>query len=159
METIGTLYYLSRLVYGLPTFNSGDFSKSPEFPTKKKKGITQTPTSKWRGLNYRTYRITSLDKLCHEYYLMFLVAACMLQFRHLQNLLIVVHLHARNHHQNQQMQHMALHNRSLQTGKGDQVTSDRCGDEAGYCGWLVKWLLWVAAGGSVEELVSRFQEG
>jgi hypothetical protein len=34
IESVGTLYYLSRLVYGLPTFYSGDFSKSPEFPKK-----------------------------------------------------------------------------------------------------------------------------
>jgi hypothetical protein len=32
LESIGTLYYLSRLVYGLPMFYSGDFSKSQEFP-------------------------------------------------------------------------------------------------------------------------------
>jgi hypothetical protein len=48
IESVGTLYYLSRLVCGLPTFYSGDFPKSPEFP--KKVGITQTPTSKWCGL-------------------------------------------------------------------------------------------------------------
>jgi hypothetical protein len=28
IESEGTLYYLSRLVYGLPTFYSGEFSKS-----------------------------------------------------------------------------------------------------------------------------------
>jgi hypothetical protein len=35
IEYVGTLYYLSRLVYGLPTFYFGDFCKSSEFPPKK----------------------------------------------------------------------------------------------------------------------------
>jgi hypothetical protein len=32
VESVGALCYLSRLVYGHPTFFSGDFSKFPEFP-------------------------------------------------------------------------------------------------------------------------------
>jgi hypothetical protein len=33
-ESVETLCYLSRLVYGLPTFHSGDFSSPPKFPRK-----------------------------------------------------------------------------------------------------------------------------
>jgi hypothetical protein len=49
IESEGTLCYLSRLVYGLLTFYSGVFPPPAKFP--KKMGITQTPTSKWGGLN------------------------------------------------------------------------------------------------------------
>jgi hypothetical protein len=49
IESVGILCYMSRLVYGLPTFYSGNFFFAPKI-SKKKVGITQTPTSKWCGL-------------------------------------------------------------------------------------------------------------
>jgi hypothetical protein len=51
-ESVGTLYCLSRLVYGLPAFYSGDFPNPQNFQFFL--GITQTPTSKWYGLNTNT---------------------------------------------------------------------------------------------------------
>jgi hypothetical protein len=41
-----------RLVYGLPTFYSGNFFFAPKI-SQKNVGITQTPTSKWCGLSLR----------------------------------------------------------------------------------------------------------
>jgi hypothetical protein len=50
LEYAGTLCYLSRLVYGLPTFYWEEFVLFPKFP-QKNLGITQTQTSKWCGLS------------------------------------------------------------------------------------------------------------
>jgi hypothetical protein len=49
IESVGILCYMFRLVYGLPTFYSGKLFFAPKI-SKKKVGITQTPTSKWCGL-------------------------------------------------------------------------------------------------------------
>jgi hypothetical protein len=48
IESVGTLCYLFRLIYGFLTFYSGVPPPSQTF--QKKLGITQTPTSKWVGL-------------------------------------------------------------------------------------------------------------
>jgi hypothetical protein len=51
IESVGTLCYMSRLVYGLPTFYSGIFCLAQQI-SKFFLGIMPTPTSKWCGLKY-----------------------------------------------------------------------------------------------------------